>query len=85
MTEATRNPELFTLGLSPRGSIALMKMAKAHAFVSGRDYVVPEDFREVFQPVANHRIILSTKAKAGGLSVSDALKQAFESVPLPKN
>lgn len=85
LTEATRNPDLFTLGLSPRGSIALMKMAKAHAFVSGRDYVVPEDFREVFEPVANHRVILSTKAKAGGLSVSDALKQAFETVPLPKN
>ncbi|MBQ8245949.1 MAG: MoxR family ATPase [Lachnospiraceae bacterium] len=84
LTEATRNPDLFALGLSPRGSIALMKMAKAHAFVSGRDYVVPEDFREVFEPVANHRVILSTKAKASGISVSEALKQAFESIALPK-
>ena len=85
LTEATRNPNLFALGLSPRGSIALMKMAKAHAFYNERDYVVPEDFRDVFEYVANHRVILSTKAKAGGISVSDALKQAFESVPLPKD
>ncbi len=84
LTEATRNPELFTLGLSPRGSIALMKMSKAHAFLSGRDYVVPEDFRNVFEAVANHRVILSTKAKASGISVNDALKQAFERIPLPK-
>lgn len=84
LTEATRNPELFALGLSPRGSIALMKMAKAHAFLANRDYVVPEDFRDVFEAVANHRVLLSTKAKAGGISVSDALKQAFESVKLPK-
>ncbi len=84
LTEATRNPELFSLGLSPRGSIALMKMTKAHAFLAGRDYVVPEDFRDVFEAVANHRVLLSTKAKAGGISVNDALKQAFESVKLPK-
>lgn len=84
LTEATRNPDLFALGLSPRGSIALMKMAKAHAFYNDRDYVVPEDFRDVFEYVANHRVILSTKAKASGISVSDALKQAFESIPLPK-
>lgn len=84
LTEATRNPDLFTLGLSPRGSIALMKMAKAKAFMNNRDYVVPEDFRDVFEAVANHRVILSTKAKAGGISVNEALKQAFESVALPK-
>lgn len=84
LTEATRNPELFALGLSPRGSIALMKMTKAHAFLAGRDYVVPEDFRDVFEAVANHRVLLSTKAKASGISVNDALKQAFESVKLPK-
>ena len=84
LTEATRNPDLFSLGLSPRGSIALMKMTKAHAFLAGRDYVIPEDFRDVFDSVANHRVILSTKAKAGGMSVKDALRQAFESVKLPK-
>ncbi|MCR5848142.1 MAG: MoxR family ATPase [Lachnospiraceae bacterium] len=83
LTEATRNTDTFSLGLSPRGSIALIKMAKAHAFLEGRDYVIPEDFREVFYPIANHRIILSTKAKACGMNIESALNLAFESVKVP--
>lgn len=83
LTESTRNPDSFLLGLSPRGSIALIKMAKAHAFLEGRDYVVPEDFKEVFYPVANHRIILSTKAKACGMTIESALNVAFDSVKVP--
>lgn len=84
LTEATRDPEIFLLGLSPRGSIALLKMAKAHAYLTGKDFVAPEDFREVFKHVANHRIILSTKAKAGGLTVDLALRDVFASVRMPK-
>ena len=84
VTEATRDENVFTLGLSPRGSIALLKMAKAHAFLSGREFVIPEDFREVFLPIANHRILLSTKAKATGLTVNSALLNAFGSCPIPK-
>lgn len=83
LTESTRNPDTFLLGLSPRGSIALIKMAKARAFLEGRTYVVPEDFKEVFYPVANHRIILSTKAKACGMTVESALNVAFDSVKVP--
>lgn len=84
LTEATRDPETFMLGLSPRGSIALLKMAKAHAFLNGNDFVCPENFRDVFLHVANHRVLLSTKAKAGGVTIEDALRKAFESVRLPK-
>ena len=83
LTEATRNPEVFNLGLSPRGSIALIKMTKAHAFANGRDYVIPEDFKAVFYPIANHRIILSTKAKASGTTIESALSDAFDSVRVP--
>lgn len=83
LTEATRNEDTFSLGLSPRGSIALLKMAKAHAFLDGRDFVIPDDFHEVFYPIANHRVILSTKAKACGLSIKDALEVAFDSVKVP--
>ncbi len=84
VTEATRNEDVFTLGLSPRGSIALLKMAKAHAFLSGRDYATPEDFREVFLSIANHRVLLSTKAKATGITVNAALLNAFGSCHMPK-
>ena len=83
LTEATRNADTFSLGLSPRGSIALIKMAKAHAFLEGRDYVVPEDFKAVFYPIANHRIILSTKSKACGMNIESALNVAFDSVKVP--
>ena len=83
LTEATRNTDTFALGLSPRGSIALIKMAKAHAFLESRDYVIPEDFKAVFFPIANHRIILSTKAKACGMTTESALNVAFDSVKVP--
>ena len=83
LTEATRNTDTFALGLSPRGSIALIKMAKAHAFLEGRDFVVPEDFKAVFFPIANHRIILSTKSKACGMNIESALNLAFDSVKVP--
>ena len=83
LTEATRNNELYTLGLSPRGSIALLKMSKAHAFLSDRDFVSPEDVKAGFYPIANHRVILSTKAKATGLSLSAALMNTFASVAVP--
>ena len=59
-------------------------MAKAHAFLSGRDFVVPEDFREVFLPIAGHRVLLSTKAKATGSTVNTALLNAFGSCPIPR-
>ena len=84
LTEATRDEDVFTLGLSPRGSISLLKMAKAHAFSSGRDFCTPEDFREVFLPIAGHRVLLSTKAKATGATVTSALLNAFGSCPMPK-
>ncbi len=83
LTEATRNSDTFSLGLSPRGSIALIRMTKAHAFLSGRDYVIPEDFKAVFYAIGNHRVILSTKAKACGMNLESALNVAFDSVKVP--
>ena len=83
LTEATRNTDTFSRGLSPRGSIALIRMTKAHAFLSGRDYVIPEDFKAVFYAIGNHRIILSTKAKACGMDIESALNVAFDSVKVP--
>lgn len=84
LTEITREDELYQLGLSPRASISLLKMSKAHAFIMDRNYVVPEDVKAVYYSVANHRAVLSTKAKASGYNLSRTLKESFESVPLPK-
>ena len=66
LTEITRNNDLYSLGLSPRASIALMKMARAKAYIDDRNYVVPEDVKAVYFSIANHRVVLSTKAKATG-------------------
>jgi len=83
LTEVTRDNDMYSLGLSPRASIALLKMSRARAFVSGRDYVVPEDVKAVYYSIANHRVVLSTKAKATGYSLEMALAKTFESVRMP--
>ena len=83
LTEITRGNDMYSLGLSPRASIALLKMSKAYAFTRDRNYVVPEDIKAVFFSIANHRVVLSTKAKATGYSLEMALSKSFESVRMP--
>ncbi|MBP5533798.1 MAG: MoxR family ATPase [Lachnospiraceae bacterium] len=83
LTEVTRDNDLYSLGLSPRASIAMLKMARARAFTLDRDYVVPEDVKAVFFAIANHRVVLSTKAKATGYTLEMALAKSFDSVKLP--
>ena len=58
ISQASRNHPEISLGISTRGSIALMRCAKAYAFLSGRDYVVPDDVKAVAVPVLAHRIKL---------------------------
>lgn len=84
LVEKTRGYEYLTQGISPRGSIALMRMAKAHAYYMDRDFVTPEDIHAVFHSTCNHRLILNTKAKAAGLDSEKVLDMIFSSVPLPK-
>ena len=84
LIEKTRDCEYLAQGISPRGSIALLRMAKAHAFYMDRDYVTPEDVHAVFHSTCNHRLLLNTKAKAAGLGSEEVLDQIFASVPIPK-
>ncbi|MBQ5676998.1 MAG: hypothetical protein IIV45_18380, partial [Lachnospiraceae bacterium] len=84
LVEKTRSNEYISQGISPRGSIALLKMAKAYAFYHSRNYIVPEDIHAVFYSVCNHRIILGTKAKAVGKEATDILMDIIDSVPIPK-
>lgn len=80
LTEATRNDDRIALGISPRGSIALLKMAKATALMRGGEYVIPEDVLEVIDCVWRHRIQLSSKARAEGLDVSDLIIELTERI-----
>lgn len=84
LSEETRNNSLIKLGLSPRGSIALMRMSKACAFVYGRNYVLPEDVANIFSDVAAHRILLSTKSKSTGKNIDTVIKEILNTVPVRK-
>lgn len=84
LTEQTRENVYVLLGASPRASIALLRMAKAMAVMRGRDYVVPEDVRDVFYDVFGHRVKLGTKAKAEGMTVIEVLLQVFDGVKVVK-
>lgn len=84
LTEQTRENVYILLGASPRASIALLRMAKAMAVMRGRDYVVPEDVRDVYYDVFGHRVKLGTKAKAEGMTVTEVLMQVFDGVKVVK-
>ena len=84
LAEATRAHALITLGLSPRGTLALCRMSKAAAFVDGRDYVVPDDIRKVFGDVAGHRMVLESRARYEERSARDILDEILDTVPVPK-
>ena len=83
LAEATRKTDLLLQGISPRGSIAILKMARAHACYNRRDFVTPEDIHRVFYAVCNHRIILSTKAKATGKNIQDIINMTLNAIPVP--
>lgn len=84
LTEATRNQEAILLGVSPRGALALCRMSKACAYLQERDYVVPDDVREVFASVCGHRILISPKARIAGMTKRDLLEQISQTVTVPK-
>lgn len=83
LVQATRENSYISLGISPRGTIALVKMAKAIAFLSKRNYVIPEDVASIFLDVASHRILLNAKARAGHVNAENVLTQILEQIKMP--
>ncbi len=83
LIKATRESKLITLGVSPRGSLAVSNMAAASAFLHKRDCVIPEDVKRVFADVCAHRIIMSPQAKISDVSAEAALEDILRSVPEP--
>lgn len=84
LTEETRTHALISLGVSPRGALALCRMTKAAAYLAGRDYVIPEDVKNVFHDVCVHRLVMSPKARMTGTSAKDVLTEIIKMVPEPK-
>lgn len=84
LTEATRQNELFRMGASPRASIAMLKMARAAAFMKGQDYVTAENVQNITADVLGHRAGISQRAVVEGLNRSKCFERLFHSVPSPK-
>ena len=80
---ASREHPMVELGISPRGAIAIGRMARACAYVRGRDYVVPEDVQAVFTVVCAHRLLLSQKAKAARLTSQTVLEEILKETKVP--
>jgi MoxR-like ATPase len=79
LVAGTRDGQLFVQGLSPRAALALLRVAKAHAFLHGRNYAVPEDVQAVFLPATAHRLVAKSHAGAG---VQDLLTALLERTPV---
>ena len=72
-------------GISPRGALALCRMARAGAYLDGRDYAAPFDIRTCLLPVCSHRLILTREAKAAGKTAEGILTALLENIPCPEN
>ena len=83
LAQATREHAAVQLGVSPRGALAVCRMAKAYAFVGGRDYVVPEDVAAIFPDVAAHRLMLNAKARMMELDAGQITQEILKQVTMP--
>ena len=83
LVRETREDPAFDLGASPRASMALFRTARARAVLEGRDYVLPDDVKQMAPHVIAHRLILSTQTRLRGRESSDVLSEILERVPVP--
>lgn len=84
IAKATRNSPEILQGISPRGSIAVLAIAKAEAFLRGHTYVLPSDIQYVLMDAAAHRIIVDNGLRNGNVTAETALKNVLETVSVPK-
>jgi len=84
IVRATRSAPVLTLGASPRGSIALLKMAQASALLDGRDYVVPDDVKSLAPAVLRHRVAVAPELDLEGVTADVALQGVIEKIEAPR-
>lgn len=83
IVNVTRNSNELQLGASPRAAIDLLKASKAKAYLSGRDYVIPDDVKEIALSVLSHRLILSPSSKIEGKSIEEVLNNLINQIFIP--
>src|SRR5207247_8195819 len=87
VVSATRSSPLLNLGVSPRGSLALLRAARARALADGREYLVPDDVKALAVPALAHRVVLrSGLGHPGGLATDskEVIKPILQDVPVPR-
>ncbi|HVM18375.1 MAG TPA: MoxR family ATPase [Egibacteraceae bacterium] len=84
LSRATRSSPSLTLGVSPRGSTMLLHAAKAWAFMTGKDFVTPDDVKAVALPTLRHRVQVRPEVELEGASVDGVLQGLLASVPVPR-
>ncbi len=82
LANATRNHGSLYLGASPRGSLALFRLAQAKSLLEERDYALPDDVKALAYPALGHRIILSSAARIQGTTAADAIAEVLERTPV---
>ncbi len=80
----TRTADMIAVGGSPRASIAILLCSKAIAAMRGRDYVIPDDVKEIALPVLRHRVLLRPEAEIEGITPDQVVLGLFETVPVPR-
>ena len=83
IARATRDSPQLAVGASPRGSLALMKVARARAAYLGRDFVTPDDIKAVSIPALAHRLTLAPEFWVQRIDPAEAVRAAVASVPVP--
>ncbi|AXG70480.1 ATPase family associated with various cellular activities (AAA) [Kordia sp. SMS9] len=80
----TRSNQFLYMGASPRASIAILKAAKAYAAINGRDFVTPEDIKNVSVPVLQHRIIVTPEREMEGMTSKQIINQIIQTIEIPR-
>lgn len=84
LVEASRKHSAVKFGVSPRGAIAMLSVVRAYALIKGRDYVVPDDLKNIAVATMAHRLVLDSKAKYSGTSKEIVVKELLANVGVPR-
>ena len=83
LANASRRHPNLSLGMSPRATLALQRVARSRAAASGRTYVTPDDLKALAEPVLAHRLLVTPEAQLQGINAADALGEVLRTVPVP--
>jgi MoxR-like ATPase len=83
IVEATRKHPSVYLGASPRGSLSIQRLSQAKAILEGRDYVLPDDAKQLAYPALAHRIIMNAQARVKGATTAQVIEECLQGIPVP--